>query len=93
MESYLCCSLSTAPLSAAAQSIIAALRVQYAHRGERNGASELETEHSNNIINLRLVMAIRKLNVIGFVHTQLASSNFYAKLDALERMTCFTYKF
>ncbi|XP_051756635.1 uncharacterized protein LOC127516243 isoform X1 [Ctenopharyngodon idella] len=39
MESYLCCNLSTAPLSAAAQSIIAALRVQYAHRGERNGAT------------------------------------------------------
>lgn len=77
MESYLCSSLNTVPLSAAAQSIIAALRVQYVHRGERSRASELETEHFNNIINLRLVMAIRRLNVNGFAHIQLASSIFF----------------
>lgn len=76
MESYLCSSLNTAPLSAAAQSIIAALRVQYVHRGERSRASELETEHFSNI-NLRLVMAIMRLNVNGFAHIQLASSIFF----------------
>lgn len=38
-------------------------------------------------------MAIRRLNVAGFVHIQLVSSNFYATLDALERMTCFTNRF
>uniref|UniRef100_A0A672S0Z3 Polymerase (DNA directed) nu n=1 Tax=Sinocyclocheilus grahami TaxID=75366 RepID=A0A672S0Z3_SINGR len=58
MESYLCSSLNAAPLSAAAQSVIAALRVQYVHRTDRNKASESETEHSNSIINLRLVILL-----------------------------------
>ncbi|XP_043099806.1 DNA polymerase nu [Puntigrus tetrazona] len=39
MESYLCSSLNTAPLSAAAQSIIAALRVQYVPKTDRSRAS------------------------------------------------------
>ncbi|KAI2662786.1 DNA polymerase nu [Labeo rohita] len=39
MESYLCSSLNAVPLSAAAQSIIAALRVQYVHRTGRSRAS------------------------------------------------------
>ncbi|XP_073691896.1 DNA polymerase nu [Garra rufa] len=39
MESYLCSSLNAAPLSAAAQSIIAALRVQYVHRTGRSRAT------------------------------------------------------
>ncbi len=66
MESYLCSSLNAAPLSAAAQSVIAALRVQYVHRTDRSRASESETEYSNNIINLRQVMAYRKLHFIGY---------------------------
>ncbi|XP_026122718.1 DNA polymerase nu isoform X2 [Carassius auratus] len=39
MESYLSSSLNTAPLSAAAQRVIAALRVQYVHRTDRSRAS------------------------------------------------------
>ncbi|XDV18567.1 hypothetical protein PO909_024228 [Leuciscus waleckii] len=39
MENYLCSSLNAAPLSAAAQSIIAALQFQYVHRADRSRAT------------------------------------------------------
>ncbi|XP_067300083.1 DNA polymerase nu-like isoform X2 [Pseudorasbora parva] len=39
MESYFCSSLNAAPLSASAQSIIAALRIQYVHRADRSRAT------------------------------------------------------
>ncbi|KAK7170733.1 hypothetical protein R3I94_000818 [Phoxinus phoxinus] len=39
MENYLCSSLNAAPLSAAAQSIIAALQFQYVHRADRSTLS------------------------------------------------------